>query len=83
MNQVALHSTNGLGFGRPETTDRYGANGMDSVGRSVGWRPGRYRIDPSAVDDLLTVQLPPNATDVRECALVTGRRDPLAAGVKK
>ena len=37
-NQVGtLHSQSGLGFGLGfETTDRYGANGMDSVG-SYGW----------------------------------------------
>ena len=46
-NQVGtLHSTTGLGFGLGfETTDRYGANGMDSVG-SFGWG-GAYGIDLS------------------------------------
>ena len=37
-NQVGtLHSSTGLGFGLGfETTDRYGANGMDSEG-AFGW----------------------------------------------
>ena len=65
-----LHSSNGLGFGLGfETTDRYGANGMDSVG-SFGWAGAYgtlYRIDPDArVVLLLMVQLLPNTTDVRE-----------------
>src|SRR5262245_63244615 len=40
-NQVGtLHSTTGLGFGLGfETTDRYGANGLDSVG-AFGWEIG-------------------------------------------
>ena len=44
-NQVGtLHSPTGLGFGLGfETTDRYGANGMDSVG-AFGWG-GAYGID--------------------------------------
>src|SRR5205085_8521225 len=51
-NQVGtLHSANGLGFGLGfETTDRYGANGMDSVG-SFGWGGAygsMYRVDPKA-----------------------------------
>ena len=40
-NQVGtLHSSTGLGFGMGfETTDRYGANGMDSEGAyRLGWR---------------------------------------------
>ena len=70
-NQVGtLHSSNGLGFGLGfETTDRYGANGMDSVG-SFGWAGAYgtlYRIDPEArVVLLLMIQLLPNTTDVRE-----------------
>ncbi|MEP7309795.1 MAG: serine hydrolase domain-containing protein [Acidobacteriota bacterium] len=70
-NQVGtLHSSNGLGFGLGfETTDRYGANGMDSVG-SFGWGGAYgtlYRIDPDAkLVLLLMVQLLPNTTDVRE-----------------
>src|SRR5205809_3428873 len=51
-NQVGtLHSAGGLGFGLGfETTDRYGANGMDSVG-SFGWGGAYgsvYRVDPKA-----------------------------------
>jgi hypothetical protein len=49
-NQVGtLHSQTGLGFGLGfETTDRYGANGMDSAG-SYGWAgaySSTYRVDP-------------------------------------
>jgi len=70
-NQVGtLHSTNGLGFGLGfETTDRYGANGMDDVG-SFGWGGAYgtlYRIDPHArLVIVLMLQLLPNTTDVRE-----------------
>src|SRR6202008_4147569 len=51
-NQVGtLHSTTGLGFGLGfETTDRYGANGMDSEG-AYGWSGAystTYRVDPDA-----------------------------------
>ena len=69
-NQVGtLHSPNGLGFGLGfETTDRYGANGMDSEG-AFGWAGAYgtiYRIDPeSKVVMLLMIQLLPNATDIR------------------
>jgi len=70
-NQVGtLHSPNGLGFGLGfETTDRYGANGMDPVG-AFGWGGAygtMYRVDPPArLVILLMTQLVPNATDVRE-----------------
>jgi CubicO group peptidase (beta-lactamase class C family) len=70
-NQVgALHSATGLGFGLGfETTDRYGANGMDSVG-SYGWGGAygtMYRVDPrERMVTMLMLQLLPNATDVRE-----------------
>jgi CubicO group peptidase (beta-lactamase class C family) len=70
-NQVGiLHSTIGLGFGLGfETTDRYGANGMDDVG-SFGWGGAYgtvYRIDPhERLVIMLMLQLLPNATDVRE-----------------
>jgi CubicO group peptidase (beta-lactamase class C family) len=69
-NQVGtLHSTTGLGFGLGfETTDRYGANGMDSVG-SFGWAGAygsMYRVDPEArLVIVLMIQLIPNATDIR------------------
>ena len=69
-NQVGtLHSTTGLGFGLGfETTDRYGANGMDSVG-SFGWAGAYgtlYRVDPEArLVMVLMIQLIPNATDIR------------------
>jgi CubicO group peptidase (beta-lactamase class C family) len=70
-NQIGtLHSTTGLGFGYGfETTDRYGANGMDSVG-AFGWGGAygtMYRVDPQArLAILLMIQLVPNTTDIRE-----------------
>jgi CubicO group peptidase (beta-lactamase class C family) len=70
-NQIGtLHSTTGLGFGYGfETTDRYGANGMDSAG-AFGWGGAygtMYRVDPQArLAILLMIQLVPNATDIRE-----------------
>jgi CubicO group peptidase (beta-lactamase class C family) len=70
-NQVGtLHSQNGLGFGFGfETTDRYGANGTDSVG-SFGWGGAYgtiYRVDPHArLVIVLMIQMLPNATDIRE-----------------
>jgi len=70
-NQVGtLHSANGLGFGLGfETTDRYGANGLDDVG-SYGWGGAYgtvYRIDPQArLVIVLMIQQLPNTTDVRE-----------------
>jgi CubicO group peptidase (beta-lactamase class C family) len=70
-NQVgALHSANGLGFGLGfQTTDRFGANGMDDVG-SYGWAGAygtTYRIDPQErVAIMLMLQLLPNTTDLRE-----------------
>jgi CubicO group peptidase (beta-lactamase class C family) len=64
-----LHSTTGLGFGLGfETTDRYGANGLDSEG-AFGWAGAYgtiYRVDPEAkVVLVLMIQLLPNATDIR------------------
>jgi CubicO group peptidase (beta-lactamase class C family) len=70
-NQVgSLRSPNGLGFGLGfETTDRYGANGLDDVG-SYGWGGAygtMYRIDPhERLVVMLMIQLLPNTTDVRE-----------------
>ncbi len=70
-NQVGtLRSTPGLGFGLGfETVDRYGANGMSSVG-SYGWGGAygtRYLVDPEArLVMVLMIQLLPNATDLRE-----------------
>jgi CubicO group peptidase (beta-lactamase class C family) len=69
-NQVGtLHSTAGLGFGLGfQTTDRYGANGMDSEG-AFGWGGAYgtvYRVDPEArLVMLLMMQLLPNSTDIR------------------
>lgn len=69
-NQVGtLHSPNGLGFGLGfETTDRFGANGLDSEG-AFGWAGAYgtiYRIDPDArLVMVMMVQLLPNATDIR------------------
>ena len=68
-NQVgSLHSTTGLGFGLGfQTTDRFGANGMDSQG-AFGWfgaYGSMYRVDPrTGVVMLLMIQLLPNATDL-------------------
>ncbi len=70
-NQVGtLHSETGLGFGLGfETTDRYGANGMDAVG-AFGWGGAYgtlYRVDPDArLVMVLMIQLLPNATDIRQ-----------------
>jgi CubicO group peptidase (beta-lactamase class C family) len=70
-NQVGtLHSANGLGYGLGfETTDRYGANGMDSPG-SFGWAGAYstiYRVDPDAhLVLVLMIQMLPNATDIRQ-----------------
>jgi CubicO group peptidase (beta-lactamase class C family) len=68
-NQVGtLHSPTGLGFGFGfETTDRYGANGLSSVG-SYGWGGAygsTYRVDPEAkVTMLLMIQLLPSTSDI-------------------
>jgi len=68
-NQVGtLHSDAGLGFGLGfETTDRYGANGLDSVG-DFGWSGAygtMYRVDPEAhLVMVLMIQMLPNATDI-------------------
>jgi CubicO group peptidase (beta-lactamase class C family) len=68
-NQVGtLHSTTGLGFGLGfETTDRYGAAGLASVG-SYGWGGAygsNYRVDPDArVVMLLMIQLLPSSSDI-------------------
>src|SRR6185436_11049217 len=68
-NQVGtLHSQTGLGFGLGfETTDRYGANGLDSQG-AFGWSGAystMYRVDPEArLVVVLMIQVLPNATDI-------------------
>ena len=68
-NQVGtLHSPAGLGFGLGfETTDRVGANGLDSVG-AFGWGGAYgsvYRVDPkSRLVLVLMIQMLPNATDI-------------------
>jgi CubicO group peptidase (beta-lactamase class C family) len=70
-NQVGtLHSTTGLGFGLGfETTDRYGAGGMQSEG-AFGWGGAYgsvYRIDPEArLVMVMMIQLLPNSSDIRE-----------------
>ena len=70
-NQVGtLHSETGRGFGLGfETTDRYGANDLDSVG-AFGWGGAYgtwYRVDPaSRTVMVLMIQLLPNMTDIRE-----------------
>lgn len=69
-NQIGeLHSSNGLGFGLGfQTTDRYGANGMDAVG-SYGWGGAYgsvYRVDPVAgISILLMINQLPNTNDIR------------------
>jgi CubicO group peptidase (beta-lactamase class C family) len=69
-NQVGtLHSSTGLGFGLGfETTDRYGAIGMQTEG-SFGWGGAygsQYRVDPEArLVMVLMIQLIPNATDLQ------------------
>jgi CubicO group peptidase (beta-lactamase class C family) len=68
-NQVgSLHSATGLGFGFGfETTDRYGAKGMDSVG-SFGWGGAygsMYRVDPQArLVIVMMIQLLPMTSDL-------------------
>src|SRR5919107_2347881 len=70
-NQIGtLHSSTGLGFGYGfETTDRYGASGMNSVG-GFGWGGAYgsvYRVDPAErLVIVFMMQLLPNATDIRE-----------------
>ena len=64
-----LHSTTGLGYGYGfETTDRFGANGLDSEG-AFGWGGAYgtvYRVDPkSRTVIVLMIQLMPNRTDIR------------------
>lgn len=69
-NQVGnLHSDNGRGFGLGfETTDLYGANGMDGVG-AYGWGGAYgsiYRVDPeSGLVILLMINQFPNTNDIR------------------
>ena len=63
-----LHSDTGLGFGLGfETTDRYGANGMDSVG-AFGWGGAygsNYRVDPkSRLVLVMMINQMPNASTV-------------------
>ena len=68
-NQIGtLHSPNGLGFGYGfETTDRYGANGLDSAG-AFGWSgaySSTYRVDPeSHLVICFMVQVLPTTTDI-------------------
>jgi CubicO group peptidase (beta-lactamase class C family) len=70
-NQIGtLKPTPGLGFGLGfETTDRYGANGLSSVG-TFGWGGAygsTYRVDPDARLTLVfMIQLMPNRTDVAQ-----------------
>lgn len=69
-NQIGtLHSAAGLGYGFGfQTTDRYGANGLDSEG-AFGWGGAYgtvYRVDPKArLVMVLMIQLLPNRTDIR------------------
>lgn len=67
----ALHSDTGLGFGLGfETTDRYGANGLDEVG-AFGWGGAygsNYRVDPKShlVLVMMINQMPLGATAIRD-----------------
>ncbi len=65
-----LHNPNGMGFGYGfQTTDRYGASGMESVG-AFGWGGAYgtwYRVDPQErLVIVLMLQLMPNTTDIRD-----------------
>lgn len=68
-NQIGtLHSQTGLGWGLGfETTDRLGANGLDSAG-AFGWAgaySSTYRVDPeSHLVICFMVQMLPNTTDL-------------------
>ena len=70
-NQVGLlHSPLGLGFGFGfETTDRYGAKSLESVG-SYGWSGAygsTYRVDPQThTVMILMIQVLPNTSDIAE-----------------
>ena len=70
-NQIGtLHSPSGLGYGYGfETTDRYGANGMESVG-SFGWGGAygtTYRVDPKTKTvTVMMIQMLPNTTGIAE-----------------
>ncbi|HVD91400.1 MAG TPA: serine hydrolase domain-containing protein [Vicinamibacterales bacterium] len=70
-NQIGTrYTTPGLGFGLGfETTDRYGASGMNSVG-GFGWGGAYgsvYRVDPEErLVIVFMIQLMPNTTDIRD-----------------
>jgi CubicO group peptidase (beta-lactamase class C family) len=70
-NQIGTRYTRpGLGFGLGfETTDRYGASGMNSVG-GFGWGGAygsTYRVDPEErLVIVFMIQLMPNTTDIGE-----------------
>ena len=70
-NQVGtLHPMAGMGFGFGfETTDRYGAKSLESVG-SYGWSGAygsTYRVDPQTrTVMILMIQVLPNTSDIAE-----------------
>ena len=70
-NQIGtLHSSSGLGYGYGfETTDRYGAKGMESAG-SFGWAGAygsTYRVDPKTrTVMIMMIQVLPNTSDIAE-----------------
>lgn len=70
-NQIGdMYRTAGLGFGLGfETTERYGASGLASVG-SFGWGGAygtTYKVDPEArLVLVMMVQLIPNTTDISQ-----------------
>ena len=70
IGTIYSQSSKGLGFGLGfERVDRYGANGMASVG-SFAWGgayASRYHVDPEARMTLVfMMQVIPNTTDMRE-----------------
>jgi CubicO group peptidase (beta-lactamase class C family) len=67
-NQIGTLRAPGMGFGLGfETTDRYGANGLSSVG-TFGWGGAygsTYRVDPDArLVMVFMLQLIPNRTEI-------------------
>jgi CubicO group peptidase (beta-lactamase class C family) len=67
-NQLGTLRGGDLGFGYGfETTERFGARSMDSVG-AFGWGGAygsSYRVDPaSGITMVLMIQLMPNTTDI-------------------
>jgi CubicO group peptidase (beta-lactamase class C family) len=68
IGKLRGENANGMGFGF-DAVERYGGNGMDSVG-SFGWGGAygtQYRVDPEErLVTVLMIQLLPNNTDFRD-----------------